>query len=141
MSPFFKTAIAASAFGPTQSSANATGIFKMRATSAATGRSESFALGPLGLAKCDSRITLPPLSAISVMVGTISLMRVASATLPSCIGTLRSTRTRTRFPFKSASSRLRNDMVGEALSDEGLSDEDLAGEGISVGDTTDRDMA
>ncbi len=46
----------------------------------------------LGRPKCDSRITLPPLSAISVMVGAISSMRVASATLPSCIGTLRSTR-------------------------------------------------
>src|SRR5580692_6323911 len=107
MSPFFILAMAASAFGPMQSSANATGRFTMRATSAATGLSESFRSNPFGRLRCDSKITLPPLSASSVMVWAISSMRVASATLPSCIGTLRSTRNKTRLPLTSALSRLR----------------------------------
>src|SRR5579862_1608586 len=47
------------------------------------------------------------------MVGATSSMRVTSVTLPSCIGTLRSTRTSTRLPFTSASSRLRKLMGGE----------------------------
>jgi hypothetical protein len=38
-------------------------------------------IGPFGRPKCDSRITLPPLSAISPMVGATRSMRVASATL------------------------------------------------------------
>ena len=49
-----------------------------------------------------SRITLPPLSAISRMVGATRSMRVASVTLPFSIGTLRSTRTSTRLPLTSA---------------------------------------
>src|ERR1700689_772821 len=56
-------------------------------------------------------ITLPPRSAISVMVGAFPPMRDTSATSPSCIGTLKSTRTSTRLPFTSASSRLRNFMT------------------------------
>ena len=107
ISPFFILAMASTAFGPMQSSAKATGRLTMRATSAATGLSESFGSNPFGRLRCDSKITLPPLSASSVMVGTISSMRVASATLPSCIGTLRSTRNKTRLPLTSASSRLR----------------------------------
>ncbi len=107
MSPCFIVATAASAFGPMQSSAKATGRLTMRATSAATGFSESFGSRPLGRSKCESRITLPPLSASSLMVGAISSMRVASVTLPSSIGTLRSTRTSTRLPLTSASSRVR----------------------------------
>ena len=85
-----------------QSSANATGRLMMRATSAATGLSEFFGSRPFGRPKCESRITLPPLSAISVMVGAARSMRVASVTLPFSIGTLRSTRTSTRLPFTSA---------------------------------------
>ena len=57
---------------------------------------------PSGRPKCASRITLPPLSAISVMVGATRSMRVASVTLPFSIGTLRSTRSSTRLPFTSA---------------------------------------
>src|SRR4029077_139253 len=107
MSPFFMAATAASAFGPMQSSAKAVGRLTSRATSAATGRSEYFGSRPFGRSKCDSRMTLPPLPASSAIVGTISSMRVESVTLPSCIGTLRSTRTSTRLPLTSASSRLR----------------------------------
>src|ERR1700751_6235489 len=50
---------------------------------------------------------LPPFPASSSIVGTISSMRVESVTSPSCIGTVRSTRTSTRLPLTSASSRLR----------------------------------
>ena len=63
---------------------------------------------PFGRPKCESRITLPPLSAISLMVGACRSMRVASVTLPFSVGTLRSTRTSTRLSFTSASSRVRN---------------------------------
>src|SRR5580698_7519843 len=56
-------------------------------------------------------ITLPPRSATSVMVGAFRSMRDTSATSPSCIGTLRSTRTSTRLPFTSASLRLRKLMA------------------------------
>ena len=85
-----------------QSSAKATGRLTTCATAAAIGFSESFGSGPFGRPKCASRMTLPPLSAISVMVGATRSMRVASVTLPFSIGTLRSTRSRTRLPFTSA---------------------------------------
>ena len=71
----------------------------MRAASVATGFSESFGSRPFGRPKCASRMTLPPLSAISVMVGATRSMRVASLTLPFSIGTLRSTRSSTRLFF------------------------------------------
>ena len=99
-------ATAACAFSPMQSSANATGRFTACDTAATIGFSESFGSGPLGRPKCASRMTLPPLSAISVMVGATRSMRVASVTLPFSIGTLRSTRSRTRLSFTSASSRV-----------------------------------
>ena len=65
-------------------------------------RSDCFGSRPLGRPKCESRITLPPLSAISRMVGAARSIRVASETLPFSIGTLRSTRTSTRLPLRSA---------------------------------------
>src|SRR5579863_1854181 len=111
MSPFFMAAIACSAAGPTQSSAKANGRLTMRATSAATGLSESFGSRPCGRLRCDSRMTLPPLPASSAIVWAISSMRVASVTLPPAIGTLRSTRNSTRFPVTSAWSRLRKDCM------------------------------
>ena len=43
-------------------------------------------------------------------------MRVSSVTLPSSIGTLRSTRTSTRLPFTSASSSVRNAVMADGLS-------------------------
>ena len=108
MSPFFIAATAASAFGPMQSSAKATGrLHDARDFGGDRLAANLSDRAPSGRPRCDSRITLPPLSASSVMVGAISSMRVESATLPSCIGTLRSTRTKTRLPFTSASSRLR----------------------------------
>src|SRR5712664_1251930 len=108
MSPSFMSAIAFSAVSPTQSSANATGFLITCAKAAATGFSESLASRPLGRPKCASRIALPPLSEISVMVAAMRSSRVASVTRPFSVGTLRSTRSSTRLPFTSTSSRVRN---------------------------------
>src|SRR3954451_17045330 len=77
-------------------------------SSATSGFSHSFGSRSLGRPKCASRMTLPPLPAISVMVGTTRSMRVASATFPFSIGTLRSTRTSTRLPERFAESRVLN---------------------------------
>src|SRR5216684_7000650 len=108
MSPSFNAATASCATSPTQSSAKAIGRLITCASAAATGFSESLGSGPLGRPKCASRITLPPLSEISVMVGATRSSRVASLTRPLSIGTLRSTRSSTRLPFTSTSSRVRN---------------------------------
>ena len=108
MSPGFMAATAFSATAPMQSSTNFTGRLTMCATSAATGLSESFGSRlPLGRPKCESRMTLAPASASSVMAGATRSMRVASVTTPCSSGTLRSTRTSTRLPFTSTWSRVR----------------------------------
>ena len=49
---------------------------------------------------CASKMGVPPFLIISLIVGIIFSMRVASAIFPSTMGTLRSTRVRTRFPCK-----------------------------------------
>ena len=114
-SPFFILAIASAAVLPMQSVAKATGRLMMSATAAATGLSELASSGPpLGRPKCASRMTLPPLSAISVMVGATRSMRVASVTRPFSVGTLRSTRNSTRLPATSASSSVRNGLLMSA---------------------------
>ena len=83
-----------------QSAAKPTGRPRCSATAAATGFSEFASSGPpLGRPKWASRMTLPPLSEISRMVGSTRSMRVASETLPFSMGTLRSTRSRTRLPL------------------------------------------
>ena len=50
------------------------------------------------------------------MVGATRSSRVASVTWPFSIGTLRSTRSSTRLPFTSTSSRVRNVLVMSTLS-------------------------
>src|SRR5665213_1703384 len=94
-----------------QSSTNLTGRLSVCASSAATGLSESFGSRPFGRPKCDSRITLAPLSASSRIDGAMRSMRVASVTTPFCTGTLRSARTSTRWPFTSAWSSVRNAVI------------------------------
>src|SRR5665213_4545183 len=89
-----------------QSSTNLTGRLMVWASSAATGFSELAVSRPFGRPKCDSRITLAPLSASSVIDGAVRSMRVASDTTPFSTGTLRSTRISTRLPFTSAWSRV-----------------------------------
>ena len=92
--------------------AKATGRLMISATAAATGLSELASSGPpLGRPKWASRMTLPPLSAISSMVGATRSMRVASVTRPFSVGTLRSTRRSTRLPATSASSSVRKGFV------------------------------
>ena len=49
------------------------------------------------------------------MVGAMRSSRVASVTRPFSMGTLRSTRSSTRLPFTSTSSRVRNDFVMRVL--------------------------
>src|SRR5262249_54923225 len=78
---------------------------------AAADRCERMGSGPFGRPKWESRTTLPPLSAISRMVGATRSMRVVSATSPFSTGTLRSTRTSTRLPLTSASSSVWNMLV------------------------------
>src|SRR5437899_6388572 len=119
MTPLFIAFTAASASGPIQSSANPIVRLRTPAIAPATGWSESLGVRSFGRPKCDSRITLPPLSAISVMVGAARSSRVRSLTLPSSIGTLKSTRSSTRLPLRSASSSVRNAATAEsAQSDE-----------------------
>src|SRR5262245_22696968 len=108
MSPGFMAFTAAAARSPMQSSANATGRSRTAAIAGANGLSDCAGSGPFGRPKWESRITLPPLSAISRMVGATRSMRVVSATLPFSTGTLRSTRTSTRLPLTSAPSSVWN---------------------------------
>ena len=66
MSPFLIVPIASAAISPMQSPTKATGRPMTSATASATGRSEFASSGPpFGRPKCASRMTLPPLSAIS----------------------------------------------------------------------------
>src|SRR5208283_2451023 len=115
MSPFFILAMASSATFPRQSVAKPTGRFTTSATAAATGLRELASSGPpLGRPKWASKITLPPLSAISVIVEATRSMRVLSATLPFSVGTLRSTLRSTRLPETSASSSVRKGLLMDA---------------------------
>ncbi len=111
MSPAFIASMAVLASAPMQSSANSTGRLMSSDSAFATGCSESFSSRPFGRPKCARRMTLPPLSAISVMVGATRSIRVASVTLPFSIGTLRSTRRSTRLLFRSAVSRVRKEDI------------------------------
>src|SRR5471032_624422 len=98
-SPFLSARTASSAMAPMQSSAKATGLPIALASGSTRGFSDiSGTRLPSGWPKWLSTITLAPLSASSLSVGAARSMRMASVTLPSFIGTLRSTRTRTRLP-------------------------------------------
>src|SRR6476646_8195543 len=67
---------------------------------------------PLGRPKWERSRTIAPLSASSVTVGRVARSLVSSLTAPSCIGTLRSTRTKARFPLTSPRlSSVRNDAM------------------------------
>src|SRR5271165_1454610 len=106
---------AARAFSPMQSSPKATGRPSTSAIAGTSGLSESLRSGPFGRPKCDSRITLPPLAAMSRMVGAARAMRVTSATLPFSTGTLKSARRSTRLPSTSTPSSVRSDGIGLGL--------------------------
>src|SRR6185312_10974001 len=70
---------------------------------------------PLGRPKWLIRIALPPCLMISRIVGTTRSMRVASVTLPSCTGTLRSARSSTRLFEKSIPSIVLNALMTHVL--------------------------
>ena len=54
---------------------------------------------PLGRPRWLAKITFAPAFVIYSIVGSAALMRVSSVTAPSSIGTLKSTRQNTRWPF------------------------------------------
>jgi len=104
-SPGCSAFTAASACGPTQSSAKATGLPSALLSGSISGFSDiSGTRFPSGRPKWLSTTTLAPLSASSLSVGAARSMRVASVTLPFFIGTLRSTRTSTRLPWTRSES-------------------------------------
>ncbi len=73
-------------------------------TRGSTSDSESAGSSPFGRPRCEQRTSsVAPRSSRSSSVGSAARIRVSSATLPSSSGTLKSTRTRTRFPATSAS--------------------------------------
>ena len=72
----------------------------------------SLCFAPFGRPKWASNRTFAPLSASSLTVGNNARKRVSSVTRPSAMGTFKSTRTNTRFPFMSPrSSSVRNAMI------------------------------
>ncbi len=77
---------ASSATGP-MVAGGGDGLPRREATSPAMGASVSAGSSPLGRPKWASRMTLPPLSAISRMVGSTAWMRVSSVPLPASTGT------------------------------------------------------
>ena len=84
-----------------------TGLASSSLKRAATGvrRIASFT-SPLGLPKWAARITLAPLEIKSLIVGKAARMRVSSLMAPaSSRGTLKSTRTSTRFARNSSAVR------------------------------------
>src|SRR4029077_15248910 len=111
-SPSFIAAIAFSAASPIPSPANAISFLITCDNAAATGLSDSLGSRPFGRPKCASRITFPPLAESSRIVGAMRSRRVVSVTRPFSIGTLRSTRSSTRLPLTSTSSRVRNCFIG-----------------------------
>jgi hypothetical protein len=58
---------------------------------------------PIGRPRLLARITIAPGRMRYTIVGTAARMRASSTTLPSSIGTLKSTRTKTRLPATSTS--------------------------------------
>ena len=72
---------------------------------------------PLGRPKCASNSTFAPFAVSSLIVSTAARMRVSSVTAPSCIGRLRSTRTRATLPVMSPrSSSVRKPTILQSLS-------------------------
>src|SRR6185437_11527817 len=111
-SPSCSAATAFPAVSPTQSSANATDA----PSSCSSGPTTGFRLIegtrlPFGRSKWLIRITFAPPARSLRMVGNAASSRVSSLTLPSCSGTLKSTRTSARLPFTSTPSSVRKPSV------------------------------
>src|SRR5262245_33118647 len=91
---------------PTPSASPVTGTLRrmscVRRAPTGRRRSPSWTL-PLGRPRWLARTTWAPWSTSALMVGIEARMRESSVTWPSCNGTLKSTRTKTRLPATSAS--------------------------------------
>src|SRR5690606_7312147 len=100
MSPGLRASTTALAGAPMQSSAHATGFFSSAASGSTTGfRLISGTRLPFGRSKWASSTTFAPAFDSSSIVGSAARRRVSSATLPSSIGTLKSTRTSAVLPL------------------------------------------
>ena len=86
---------------PIQSSNFLTGLPNNSDNRAATGVKRRDSSTPLGRPKWLVKITLAPLEVKSWIVGRAARIRVSSVIEPLSRGTLKSTRTNTRFPDKS----------------------------------------
>src|SRR5215216_1423172 len=90
--------------GPTGAGAILTGIPNREDKTSAAGRRLNSGSGPpFGLPRWLIRINDAPWFSTYLIVGNEARMRLSSVTLPSCIGTLKSTRIRTRLPLISIS--------------------------------------
>jgi len=93
-----------------QSGASGTGMRSAVERYSATGFSDSSGLrAPFGRPRCDASTTFAPWSRSQRTVGSVAVMRVASATRPPSSGTFRSARTNTRFPATSRSVTTRTE--------------------------------
>ena len=94
---------------PILSSAKRTGAPSSFSSGSTTGLNDMDGTrSPLGRSKCANSTTLAPWSRSLAMVGSAARSRVSSLTRPSCMGTLKSTRTSAVLPAAWASSRVRN---------------------------------
>ena len=90
--------------GPMQSDANSTDAPNNSANRLTTGRKLYLGSGlPFGRPRCEAKTRRAPRSRASFSVGKVSRIRVSSATRPFSSGTLKSVRTKTRFPESSRS--------------------------------------
>src|SRR6266550_3045858 len=114
--------------GPTESSRSCTSRLVSSARRFATGASESLASVPLGRPRWETSPSDAPPSMSALRVGSAARIRVSSATSPFSSGTLKSTRTRTRFPRTSASRMVRLSNAAAVLAASGDRDAHLRGD-------------
>merc|ERR1712032_737582 len=99
-----------------QSGAIVTSVSSSSDRRGATGPSENLSSGPaLGRPKCEERRTLAPFSIKYLTVGTEARMRVSSVIVLPLSGTLRSQRTSTFLPLRSASVRSPTDFLAISM--------------------------
>src|ERR1035437_9813490 len=121
-SPSLREATAASTSGPTQSDALATGLPKSFAKALATGAKRRLSTTlPSGRPRWEARITRAPLPIRYWMVGRAATRRLSSSTTPSLRGTLKSSRTKTRFPatLRSSTNSLAMEFLAKVMKDDG----------------------
>ena len=107
ISPSFISATAFFAFSPTtvSSLAKTTFVLTSSASLSAAALRENLSSGPFfGLPRCEQRTIFAPFSTNLLIVGSAAWILLSFVILPSFIGTLKSTRTRTFLPFTCKSS-------------------------------------